>query len=161
MPTAKRAAAREAGAELGRLAVLGVGQHAAEPGAGGQHAVDLVQRDPPLRPVGDASGTPDAGARAGVGAPVLGQEQPQADADRHLGRARVSETSAWQLARLPSWPQYWRFTPTERRPCFTSAVSSTTSTASGPPTSRSAALTSSSANGGMAQGEVETKWCSC
>src|SRR3954451_15570566 len=36
--------------------------------------------------------------------------------------ARVSETSDWQMARLPSWPQYCRLTPTECRPCFTRAV---------------------------------------
>jgi hypothetical protein len=36
------------------------------------------------------------------------------------------------LARLPSWPQYCRATPTESVPFFGSAVSSITSAAFGP-----------------------------
>jgi hypothetical protein len=40
-------------------------------------------------------------------------------------------------------------------------VSSITRTASGPPSSRSAAFTNASSKGAVSQGEVETKWCSC
>jgi hypothetical protein len=76
-------------------------------------------------------------------------------------RARVSETSAWQFARLPSWPQYCRCPPTDCLPCFTSAVSSITSTASAPPTRRSACRTSSASSGAVGHGEVEMKWCRC
>jgi hypothetical protein len=61
-------------AELGRLAVLGVGQDGAEPGAGGEDAVDLVERDLPLRPVGVRFRYPRCHAPLGIGAPVLGQE---------------------------------------------------------------------------------------
>ena len=75
-------------------------------------------------------------------------------------RARVSDTSAWQFARLPNWPQYCRATPTECRPCLTSAVSSTTSTASGPPTRRSACSASTRSKRSCGQGEADTKWCS-
>jgi hypothetical protein len=34
------------------------------------------------------------------------------------------ETAIWQLAILPSAPQYCRCTPTERSPCFGNPVSS-------------------------------------
>jgi hypothetical protein len=43
-------------------------------GAGGQDPVDLVQRDPPFRPVADGLGHARGRAPARVGAPVLGQE---------------------------------------------------------------------------------------
>ena len=75
----------EAGTELGRLAVLGIRQHAAEAAARGTHAVDLVQRHRPLGPVGDRLGHRYHGAPLGIGTPILGQEETQADADRHLG----------------------------------------------------------------------------
>src|SRR5258707_43039 len=53
-------------------------------------------------------------------------------------RASVSDTNVWQLAVLPSVEAYCGATPTERSPFFGIAVSSMTSTASLPPTSRSA-----------------------
>src|SRR3954471_19662319 len=107
------------------------------------------------------SGTPAAARRVASPPQSSGRNSRRPTPTGTSLRARVRETSDWQLARLPSWPQYWRLTPTEWRPCFTSAVSSTTSTASGPPTKRSAARTSSSSRGAVAQGEAETKWCSC
>jgi hypothetical protein len=123
---------REAGAELGALpySASASTQPKRPPEARTRSISSSATRH--FGPVGDRLGHPYAGAPLGVGAPVLGQEQPQADADRHLGPGQGERDQAWQLARLPSWPQYWRLTPTERRPCFTSAVSSTTSTASGP-----------------------------
>jgi hypothetical protein len=108
-----------------------------------------------------ASGTPAAVHRPASVHQSSGRKRRRPTQTGTSALASVSETSAWQFARLPSWPQYCRFTPTECRPCFTSAVSSTTSTASCPPTSRSADLTSSSSRGAVGQGEVETKWCSC
>src|SRR3954447_21248505 len=110
-------------------------------------------------------GTPAAARRVASPLQSSGRNRRRPTPTGTSARAKVSETRAWQLARLPSWPQYWRLTPTEWRPCFTRAVSSTTRAASGPPTSRSArpsaALTSWSSRGAVAQGEVETKWCSC
>src|SRR3954469_13131708 len=91
-----------------------------------------------------ASGTPAAARRAASAPQSSGRKRRRPTPTGTSARARVSETRDWQLAFLPSWPQYWRFTPTECRPCLTSAVSSTTKAASGPPTSRSAAFTSSS-----------------
>src|SRR4051794_5810547 len=108
-----------------------------------------------------ASGTPAAARRPASPHQSSGRNSRRPTPTGTSARARVSETRAWQFAFLPSWPQYCRFTPTEWRPCFTSAVSSTTRAASGPPTSRSAAFTSSSSRDAVAQGEVETKWCSC
>src|ERR1700730_5608689 len=52
--------------------------------------------------------------------------------------ASVSDTNVWQLAVLPRDEAYCAATPTERSPFFGNAVSSMTSTASSPPTSRSA-----------------------
>lgn len=40
-------------------------------------------------------------------------------------------TATWQLARLPSAPQYWCDTPTEWRPRLGMPVSSNTNTPSG------------------------------
>jgi hypothetical protein len=75
-------------------------------------------------------------------------------------RASVSETSDWQFAVLPSAPQYWRATPTECTPFFGSAVSSMISTASGPPTSRSASRASTASSGPLFQAGLLMKWCS-
>src|SRR3954449_1644861 len=38
--------------------------------------------------------------------------------------ASESVTATWQLSCLPSWPQYWRATPTECRPFLGKPVSS-------------------------------------
>lgn len=73
-------------------------------------------------------------------------------------RASVSETRTWQLARLPSAPRYWRATPTESLPCLGRAVSSTTRTASGPPTSASALSTGVRREGASSQAALATKW---
>ena len=62
------------GAELGRFAVLGIRQHAAATCPRRQHAVDLVQRDLPLRAVADCLGHAHGRAPLSVTAPVLRQE---------------------------------------------------------------------------------------
>jgi len=107
------------------------------------------------------SGTPARRRRPGSPAHVSGRNRRRPTQTGTSPRARVSETSAWQFARLPRSPQYWRCTPTESLPCFTRAVSSTTSTAPGPPTSRSAVRASSASSGSVAQGEAAMKWCGC
>src|SRR5215207_1143154 len=53
---------RQTVAELRRLAVFGVPQHAAEARPGGQHTADLVERDPPLGLAGHRLGHPGAAA---------------------------------------------------------------------------------------------------
>ena len=45
----------------------------------------------------------------------------------------VGRKNGWQLSTLPAVPEYWRCTPTEVVPFFRNPVSSTTSTAPGPP----------------------------
>ena len=72
-------------------------------------------------------------------------------------RARVSDTNVWQLAVLPKAEAYCGATPTECIPFFGNVVSSTTRTASAPPTSLLAWLASSSSNGVSSQTPSETK----
>ncbi len=50
-------------------------------------------------------------------------------------RAKLRETSDWQLAFLQSAPLYWRATPTEHVPFFRRGVSSITRQATDPQTS--------------------------
>ena len=50
-----------------------------------EHAVDLVEGDPPLRTVPDPFRRTGTSQPLGVGAPALGQEEPQPDTDRHPG----------------------------------------------------------------------------
>src|SRR3954465_13893705 len=85
-----------------------------------------------------SSGTPAAAQRSGSRVHSSGRNSRSPTGAGTSPPASVSETSAWQLARLPSWPQYCRATPTESVPFFGRAVSSITNTASGPPTRRSA-----------------------
>src|SRR3954471_7414903 len=46
--------------------------------------------------------------------------------------ASESVTATWQLSCLPSWPQYWRATPTECRPFLGKPVSSMIQASMGP-----------------------------
>src|SRR6266508_3377895 len=70
----------------------------------------------------------------------------------------LTDTPSWQLAVLPSVPEYWRCTPTEHEPSLGKPVSSTThAVGESAPTSRSA---SRSRTGRQSQGLVATKWCS-
>ena len=85
-----------------------------------------------------SSGTPARAQRSGSAVHSSGRNRRSPTGTGTSPRARVSETRTWQFARLPRPPQYCRATPTECLPCFGRAVSSITSTASGPPTSASA-----------------------
>jgi len=69
----------------------------------------------------------------------------------------VSETSDWQFVCLPSSPQYCGATPTERVPFFGIAVSSTTSTASPPPSNPSACSASTRHSGASSHFVLLTK----
>src|ERR671913_2247500 len=60
-----------------------------------------------------ASGTPALVRRATSSAQARGRNSRRPTQTGTSACARVSETRAWQLAFLPSWPQYWRCTPTE------------------------------------------------
>src|SRR3954464_13974731 len=84
------------------------------------------------------SGTPARAQRPGSAVHSSGRNRRSPTGTGTSPLARVSETRTWQLARLPRQPQHCRATPTECLPCFGRAVSSITSTASGPPTSASA-----------------------
>ena len=69
-----------------------------------------------------------------------------------------TDTPSWQLARLPSVPQYWRCTPTEWAPSLGKPVSPTTHAVG-----ESAAHSTSASRrrtGRQSQGLVATKWCS-
>ncbi len=67
----------------------------------------------------------------------------------------MRETSNWQLAFLPSAPQYWRATPTEGVPFFGRAVSSITRQASDPRTGWSAERANSVQSGLSSQAGLE------
>jgi hypothetical protein len=70
----------------------------------------------------------------------------------------LTDTPSWQLARLPSVPQYWRCTPTEQLPSLGKPVSSATHAVG----ESAATMTSASRwrTGRQSQGLVATKWCS-
>src|SRR6516165_7945976 len=73
-------------------------------------------------------------------------------------RASVSDTKVWQLAVLPSAEAYCAATPTECVPFLGIAVSSITSTASSPPTSLSAWISSSVSTGVASQTPAAMRW---
>ena len=70
----------------------------------------------------------------------------------------LTDTPSWQLALLPSVPEYCRCTPTEHVPSLGKPVSSTTHAVG-----ESAAVSTSASRrrtGRQSQGETATKWCS-
>ena len=141
MPTAQaRPTLAQAPAEGRARAVAGVGQHAAEAHAGGDDPVDLGEREVRLRQgAAVLLGHAGPGAARRVGGPLVRQEQPQPERQRHLAPGQGERDQRLAVRRAcPRQPQYCRATPTESLPFFGRAVSSTTSTASGPPTSASA-----------------------
>jgi hypothetical protein len=68
-----------------------------------------------------------------------------------------TDTPSWQLARLPSVPEYWRCTPTEQLPSLGKPVSSTTQAVG----CSDAVITSASRRrtGRQSHGETPMKWC--
>jgi len=104
-----------------------------------------------------ASGTPARSSRVGLDTHSRGRNRRSATGTGTSWRARVKDTSVWQLASLPSTPAYWCATPTEAEPFFGRAVSSTTSTASAPPTSASAFAASTASSGAPSQDGLATK----
>jgi hypothetical protein len=157
------AARAQAPAEGGTRAVAGVGQHGPEPGAGGEDPVDLGERDVGLR-LGPSVLVrhPRPGAAVRVGHPLVRQEQARAERHRDLapGQGEGDEDLAVGLLAEPA-AVLARHAGRERAlPCFGSAVSSTTSTAAGPPTSASAFATRSRRKGASLQAGLAMKWCS-
>ena len=98
--------------------------------------------------------------RSGSSVQVSGRKSRSPTITGTSREASVTETSDWQLDVLPSEEAYCGATPTECCPFFGSAVSSITSTASGPPTSASACRTSSSSSGAASHTPLDTKWWS-
>src|SRR5882762_8397597 len=119
-------ARRETLTEWRAETVSGIGQHTAE----ANQARDRAARC--------STGTPARFIRAGSFVQLSGTKRRNAIITGTSRRASVSDTNVWQLAVLPSVEAYCGATPTERSPFFGIAVSSMTSTASLPPTSRSA-----------------------
>jgi hypothetical protein len=58
--------------------------------------------------------------------PALGHKQPPVQWAGGVLGDRVDRHPSWQLAVLPSLPEYWPLTPTECVPCLGKPVSSTT-----------------------------------
>ncbi len=69
-----------------------------------------------------------------------------------------TDTPSWQLAVLPSVPEYWRRTPTEQLPSLGKPVSSTTHAVG--PSAPTSTCASRRRTGRQSQGLVATKWCS-
>src|SRR5688572_25072835 len=70
-------------------------------------------------------GIPAVARRSGSPAQASGRYRRQATGRLARSLASDSVTATWQLSCLPSWPQYWRATPTEWRPFLGMPVSST------------------------------------
>jgi hypothetical protein len=146
-------------AELTHLAIASVGgQHRRHqaPGAG---LIDHVQHQLPLGPVPHPLGQVAGRPPLGILIPGLGQEQPPVQrAAGRLGDGVDRYAPSWQLAVLPSVPQYWRCTPTEWSPSLGKPVSSTAhAVGCSSATSRSARRRRT---GCQSHGEAATKWCS-
>src|SRR5215218_231461 len=107
-----------------------------------------------------SSGTPASAQRSGSLAHSSGRNNLSPSGTGTSSWARVSETRTWQFACLPRAPQYWRATPTERRPFLGKAVSSITSTALGPPTRASAFPARTARKGASSQAGLAMKCCS-
>ena len=82
-------------------AVTGIGQHAAETRAGGDHAIDLLDRDLRLcqsdLPI---LGNTRLGHPLGIRRPGLGQEKAQADHHRHFARCQGHRDQRLAVGRL-------------------------------------------------------------
>jgi hypothetical protein len=90
----------QTGPERRRLAVLGVGGHAAEHRPGGPDPVDLLQGEAPLGLERDGQRNPGAQTAVGVVRPSLGQEQAQPDAHRHLAPGQGERDQDLAVGRL-------------------------------------------------------------
>ena len=119
--------------------VTGIRQHTAEAHTGRHHAIDLSERDLRLGPCGsifDRNARPLQPHR--IARPALGNEEAQCDHHRHFAARERQRHQRLAVGGLAQADAYCGATPTERSPFFGIAVSSITSTASLPPTSRSA-----------------------
>src|SRR6266511_1822931 len=68
-----------------------------------------------------------------------GRNSRQSSGQEACSVTALTDTPSWQLAVLPSVPEYWRCTPTEHEPSLGKPVSSTThAVGESAPTSRSA-----------------------
>lgn len=112
-----------------------------------------------VRGARQASGTPARSIRPASLVRLPGRNRLKAATTGTSRRAKVSETSVRPLAVLPSAEASCGATPTERRPFFAGAVSSTTNTASAPPTRASARLASSSSRGASSHSPLPTTRC--
>jgi hypothetical protein len=111
-----------------------------------------------VHPLGQVAGSPPLLGGWGVVVPALGHNSRQSSGQQACSVTALTDTPSWQLARLPSVPQYWRPTPTECVPSLGKPVSSTThATGSSALVSRSA---SRRRTGRQSQGLAATKWCS-
>jgi hypothetical protein len=143
-------------AELTRLAIAGIGNQHRRAKTPPLELIQHVQHQPPLGPVphplGQLTGRPPVGV-----VPALGQEQPPVQRAARLVGDGVDRHPSWQLAVLPSVPEYCRCTPTECSPSLGKPVSSTAH-ATG---ANAVAMTSASRRrtGRQSHGETATKWC--
>jgi hypothetical protein len=147
-------------AEAADLPVTGVGQQHRRPKLPAGQLIQHVQHQLPFGPVVDVTGQVASGAPEGhrVPVPALREEQPPLQRAGGVLGDRVDRHPNWQLAVLPSVPEYCRWTPTECSPSLGKPVSSTTHAVG----SSAAVITSASRRrtGRQSHGETATKWCS-
>jgi hypothetical protein len=86
-----------------------------------------------------------------------GRNRRQSSGQDAASVAALTDTPTWQLATLPSAPQYWCATPTECRPNFGKPVSSTIHTSG--PISRCIRRASRALTGSQAHGDWLTNCC--
>src|SRR5262249_28064242 len=135
-------------------------QHAAEAHTGRDDTIDLCQGQLRLRPRRSIFGWDTRSLQPSlIARPTLRKKQSQPQHDSTSPCASVSDTKVWQLAVLPNAETNCEATPTECVPFLGIAVSSITSTASSPPTSLSAWISSSVSTGVASQTPAAMKWC--
>jgi hypothetical protein len=106
------------------------------------------------------SGSWQAARRAAMAgsSQLSGTNSRQSSGQEACSVTALTDTPSWQLALLPSVPEYWRCTPTEQGPSLGKPVSSTTHAVG----SSAAVSTSASRRrtGRQSHGLAATKWCS-
>ena len=104
-----------------------------------------------------AAGTWQAARRDVSPSQDSGRNSRQSNGQLACSVTALTDTPSWQLALLPSVPEYWRCTPTECVPSLGKPVSSTTHAVG--PSAVVSTWASRRRTGRQSHGLVATKWC--
>jgi hypothetical protein len=118
-------------AEVGVLAVAGIRHHHRRHQCPAGQFLQGVQGQAPLLPVPDLLGDAGPPGRAASSVHSRGRNSRQFSGQEAVSETACTLTATWQLACLPSAPQYWGATPTDILPSLGNDTSSTAQ-ASGP-----------------------------